>query len=516
MVFARIFAPLGVVLLLLTAACLRAQMPLAAVMPEAPDVLAFPEGAVVPAWPIARLLNGQVTYRDQKLTVTCADATVRYRVGKPTVEWTKKRQTKKADFAPAPVEVYGEVYVPLASLVEALEGKLERDAQQGICTLTVGALTLRLRERAVAGVAAQYRDAGAEQYLAGLDGSGCNRLTFSESPAALPAFSPDGDAIAFTRDGALYLRALKEPAAKRLAAAGKRVYANPCFTPDGQSLLFTCTEDGRSMVGTIKIDGSGESLLLDGASPRFLAGAKGGGIGTVLSNNALLRGGAEQGFRAEMLLLTIRRQAVTGMLKLLRAEQQQSSADVLADWRGIAPGDKAVPSSQLFSYLTAEHSIGLAHPTLGLPLNITPAFPSAADSPAFAPTGAMVWTVRDEEGSDINYAGKLGDAPVTVAAGHTPALSPDGKLVVYLDAGDNLMLFDVASKNTRCLLPSWMGSLARPSFTPDGTEIVFIRSGQLCATRMEGKGIRTITKDMVVREYAYSPNGKQIVFIAQP
>lgn len=70
-------------------------------------------------------------------------------------------------------------------------------------------------------------------------------------------------------------------------------------------------------------------------------------IGTVLSTpragEITLKGGTSMGFRKGMEMTTIRRESVTGRIRLVEVNPQHSTAVVLSETNGIATGDKVVP-----------------------------------------------------------------------------------------------------------------------------------------------------------------------------
>lgn len=82
-------------------------------------------------------------------------------------------------------------------------------------------------------------------------------------------------------------------------------------------------------------------------------------IGTVLmsprNGEVVIKGGSTNGFRDGMECTTIRREAVTGRLRLLNVNPNESTGMVLEESKGISIGDKAVP---IFEFSTVTNRYG--------------------------------------------------------------------------------------------------------------------------------------------------------------
>jgi hypothetical protein len=66
-------------------------------------------------------------------------------------------------------------------------------------------------------------------------------------------------------------------------------------------------------------------------------------IGSARAGEVILRGGATLGLRQGMELITLRRETVTGRIRVTKVGPTESVAELTGDNRGIAPGDKAIP-----------------------------------------------------------------------------------------------------------------------------------------------------------------------------
>jgi Tol biopolymer transport system component len=86
-------------------------------------------------------------------------------------------------------------------------------------------------------------------YLANPDGSAITRLTTGESPA----WSSDGQRIAFSRDGDIHVIDVGGSRDIRLGAGG-----SPTWSPDGKRIAFTNNEG----IAIMNVDGSGVTTLI--------------------------------------------------------------------------------------------------------------------------------------------------------------------------------------------------------------------------------------------------------------
>jgi Tol biopolymer transport system component len=124
-------------------------------------------------------------------------------------------------------------------------------------------------------------DEGSPQiFVAGIDGTGIRQMTQHPMRAWSPAWSPDGTKIAFERygygsEGVRNLFVLDVATGwPALIAAAVRPMAQPQFTPDGSSLLYTDFSSGHAALRTVPIAG-GKSTVLIG--PREGMGHAGNG-----------------------------------------------------------------------------------------------------------------------------------------------------------------------------------------------------------------------------------------------
>lgn len=119
-------------------------------------------------------------------------------------------------------------------------------------------------------------DNDSEIYVMDGDGSGQTRLTTNQAFDALPAFSPDGEHVAFTsrRDSVgtqindeIYVvaEASGDAAPTRLTNSPVNEF-QPAYSPDGDQMSFTSNGDGNNEIYKMDADGTNPSRLTNNPS----------------------------------------------------------------------------------------------------------------------------------------------------------------------------------------------------------------------------------------------------------
>src|SRR5262249_6487955 len=104
------------------------------------------------------------------------------------------------------------------------------------------------------------RDGFMEIYVMDQDGTNVKRLTRDQKFNAEPAWSPDGDQIAYESNVAGVFDIWSIPAEggtpKRLTNQAGVDKFDPAWSPDGEEIAFTAVRGGKSDIFAVKSDGT--------------------------------------------------------------------------------------------------------------------------------------------------------------------------------------------------------------------------------------------------------------------
>ena len=113
-------------------------------------------------------------------------------------------------------------------------------------------------------------DGNRDIYVANGDGTGVIRLTTDPGTDMYPSWSPNGQSIAFLRDGDVYVMGADGSGARRLTSTPEAEKA-PSFSPDGATLVFGRPTGAENFaIYRVDLDGSNEQLLYE--EPTHLEG----------------------------------------------------------------------------------------------------------------------------------------------------------------------------------------------------------------------------------------------------
>src|SRR6516225_4615571 len=298
-------------------------------------------------------------------------------------------------------------------------------------------------------------------FLLSLDTGQRIRLTSPPAPVKAdnsPAFSPDGQTLAFSRVidagvSELYLltvtgsfRPVGEP--KRILMENQRA-DNPAWTEDGRAIVFTSGPNYQQSLWKIVVSGSSSSPV----KPEQL-----GSLGANVSSAAISPRGNRLAFRNFLLRSSISRIA-------------------LSDRRKMKTPDDPVTEERAASFISSTRS---------------------QSSPQFSPNGGRIAFMSYRSGnSEIWVCDRNGQNAVQVTsfggpAVSNPAWSPDNERLAFdSDASGQWDIFVVSSNGGKPQrMTSDPANDGNPSWSKDGKWIYFdsLRSGQQQVWKMPANG----------------------------
>jgi Tol biopolymer transport system component/predicted Ser/Thr protein kinase len=360
----------------------------------------------------------------------------------------------------------------------------------------------------VAYVAEQGEGGGTDLFVGRVAGGGHVRLTQDEAAEGSPAFSPDGERIAFARaDRGLPPEICIVPALGGHALCVAQSARNPTWAPDGRRIAFVRVTAGRpdSLV-TVNADGSDPRTLLGGdAGLAFLKTPAWSPDG---SRIAVGRGTG--GIAGEIWLVP----SAGGPPSRLTTEP----ASVFSDEPAFTPDGKSIVH---VSNRGGATNLWLAPLTGRTPTRLTIG-PGQDESPSVARDGTIGFVSTHWRAS--LRAHRLGGRTRTLLTHPrflwSPALSPDGREVVFsqgeFDGSWHLWSIPIEGGAARRLTSGETGEIY-PRFSPDGEWLLYTtwaaprRVGRI----PRGGGAPALVATEAGVESAYgdiSPDGRFIAF----
>ncbi len=360
-----------------------------------------------------------------------------------------------------------------------------------------------------------YSD-GTDLYLRRVDGDRALNLTEDfEPPARTPAWSPDGERIAFAAAGGVHVMGALGEGIRQVVEHGDW----PTWSPDGERLAYVTVPFSPPLViarydselWTVELD-SGVRQRVDGATnARMPAWSPDGG-------RIAYMGTVDSWYR----IFTVR---PDGTGRAMLGEWEAWAPQWLADGRHVcAIRDRGDTSSVQCVALDPETGLpaGEPRPVLTSPGERAWHLSIAADDTRWALTAV-------EDASQIHAVeldpatGVARGAPRAVTTGAQrfgcPDVSPDGAWLAFTSRGaqENLYVSRADGTELRALSSDEVYTRG-PQWSPDGERILFYGSrggvDALWSVRPDGGGLQRLSGDAVSEPAipSWSPDGRRLVF----
>jgi Tol biopolymer transport system component len=406
-----------------------------------------------------------------------------------------------------------------------------------------------------------------EIWTIGADGLGKSRLTFNGAWDASPAFSPDGDRIAFTsrRDGnwELYVMEGDGSVPQRLTTtvAEER---QPAWSPDGQRIAFVRAGD----IHTIDPDGTDETNLTSSASTendpawspdgtRIAFSSRRGGspndgiyVMDADGSDAVALYHAPESYRdsrfpawsptgTQIVFVWSNEAGDPGQLLVMNADGSGATQfEAVGAWPAWSPDGSRIAFAAFACEGTSTSSSEAAW-------SICTVAPNPASQPTAVGTerpttvlnGGPSWS---PDGTELAYSSyvpaglneiglvdpELGTvSPLTddLWSDHSPAWSPDGTRIAFVsDRAGRPHVFVMGADGTGLhQVTSGAAIDGRPSWSPDGTRIAFVSNrfgpwwvDNVFTVNADGSGLERITSRGSNFAPQWSPSGTKFVYVS--
>ncbi len=389
-------------------------------------------------------------------------------------------------------------------------------------------------------------------YTLPIEGGTATRITSGPAYDVQPRFSPDGQSIAFAsdRDGLENLWICDRSGAncRQISREKKRTVSSPAWSPDGQYLIGRKRLTDVSSLGTVELwmwhrkGGEGVALTKkaeqpDAADPQF---SKDGRF--------VYFSGRDARYRYD-------RDPNEGIWQIKRFDRRNGQITPLTGEFGGCAAPTLSPDGSKLAFIRRVRSVtmlewlDLASGRIqrvaeGLTRDNQEGFSFHGTFPGYAwmPDGnsivatadGKIWRYNVADGARtpipfvaqvdqtvseaVRSPQKLGADPVRIRVIRWPAMSPDGKRLVFSAAG-HLYGMDFPGGTPQRLTAAEDFEYA-PAFSPDGKRLVFTTwndtlGGHVVVIPASGGVAKRLTR--VAGQYvnpSFSPDGKQVVYVA--
>ncbi|MGE5345729.1 MAG: protein kinase domain-containing protein [Acidithiobacillales bacterium] len=318
-----------------------------------------------------------------------------------------------------------------------------------------------------------------------------------------PAWSPDGTLLCYAAFRGLWLAPTAGGRARRLMT-DRRADREPVFAPDGRSVLFSSLRVAPQSIWQVSLDGGSPERVLPGAATANHPSLSRDGQRLVFSATAIDRD----------VVVADRKTGTFSRIASSRNDEQPA----------IAPDGSAVvyQSDRLGTEDLWLETLEGGRPGKKPPLRLTSFFPGPA-TPAFSPDGRWIAFFRNVSGHRNIWVVSLSGGALTPLVEGTgdnvqPSFSPDGSRLAFIS--------DRAGHNHVWVLPISDGKPAGepwrltqgdvgdmfPVWCPSGEQIAFLRDDDVWIVEAHpGAAPRRVTSGVDARHLAWEPDGKALL-----
>ncbi len=154
----------------------------------------------------------------------------------------------------------------------------------------------------------------------------------------------------------------------------------------------------------------------------------------------------------------------------------------------------------------------ITDPPAGETYDLDPAWSPDGSTIAFARSNAHGISVFVVDADGRNQS-ELTDPSLSA---QEPEWSPDGSMIAFSTGCDGIMVMRANGTGVRSVVPSGGNDCpGSPTWSADGTSLVFQNDGELFVVRVDGTDLRNLTKTFEAYEAnpAWSPDGDRIAFV---
>ena len=336
-----------------------------------------------------------------------------------------------------------------------------------------------------------------------------------------PSLSPDGNQVAFERNGDIFVKQVDSEALAQLTRTAEPEQA-PAWSPDGRRIAFSRGRDGIFVISPL---GGGERKVADTRAAVLLKT-----MAWTPDSSSLVISELTSSICASLFVISIE----TGQKTRLTWPPEPSIGD---GWPAISPDGRMVAFARYSQDTSA--NIHIAPITGGEPRQVT-ADKASIFGLAWTPDGELVFS-SDRDGAFRLWrvgAKRLPDAPVAAldiagenvrfpsisrAGAATPARLAYQRVVEDLDIRRAEIVGEATPEHRLRSSQPFISSTSsedHPRYSPDGTKIAFVsrRSGTqeiwVCAGDASNPVRLTSMRGPIVVGPQWSPDGDRIAFFA--